>query len=246
MDCRGISDEDLEYMMHWLENEGNIAFKNNLQEEDIDLRKRAIEFMTYEMRMIGGIQHNEKCETSLKGLYAAGDEYGIGIGNAATFGWIAGYNAAQNANNSSSTSRELDGFKKNIEDKIGLVNEIKNRTGGPGWKEANIALQQIMFDYAGNVRSETMLQAGLSHLLRLREKVYKTIASANRHELAHCFEVINLIDIAEILFLGALERKETRNRHIRSDYPFTNPLLDKLLIAKKVNGIPIFEWRAVG
>jgi hypothetical protein len=27
------------------------------------------------------------------------------------------------------------------------------------------------------------------------------------------------------------------------DYPFTNPLLEKLLVVKKVNGKPVMEWR---
>ena len=33
MDCRGITDEDLDYMMHWLRNEGNEALINHLKEE---------------------------------------------------------------------------------------------------------------------------------------------------------------------------------------------------------------------
>jgi succinate dehydrogenase/fumarate reductase flavoprotein subunit len=41
-----------------------------------------------------------------------------------------------------------------------------------------------------------------------------------------------------------LERKETRAMHIRSDFPFTNPLLaDKFLTIRSDNGAPVLEWR---
>jgi succinate dehydrogenase/fumarate reductase flavoprotein subunit len=60
-----------------------------------------------------------------------------------------------------------------------------------------------------------------------------------------CLEVLNMIEIGEIIFQGARERKETRGKHIRPDYPFTNPLLDKLLIVKKTENGPVFQWRPV-
>jgi len=53
------------------------------------------------------------------------------------------------------------------------------------------------------------------------------------HELMHALEVLNLIDLGELLFVAASERKETRKKHVRADYPFTNPLLEKLLIVKR-------------
>ena len=44
--------------------------------------------------------------------------------------------------------------------------------------------------------------------------------------------------------MAALERKETRERHIRSDYPFTNPLLEnKFLSIWKADGAVKTAWR---
>ena len=43
---------------------------------------------------------------------------------------------------------------------------------------------------------------------------------------------------------AALERKETRGMHMRSDYTFTNPLLsDKFLDVWQENGTVRTEWR---
>ena len=97
MDCNGLSDEGLAYMLFWLQNEGNQSLLNHLEEEGIDIRKNPIEFWTYENELFprGGVSYNEDAETSLKGVYAAGDEFFGGISGAAVFGWIAGEGAAR-------------------------------------------------------------------------------------------------------------------------------------------------------
>jgi len=245
MDCNGLSDEELEYMLFWLRNEGNVAFLNYLEEEKIDIRKNPIEFWTYESELFprGGVYYSEKAETSLEGLYAAGDELFGGISGAAVFGWIAGDNAATCAKKTE--FRKIEKAKPPIEERKELVKEIRNRKVGPSWKEANIAVQQLMWDYAGQVRSRTLLEAGLDALQQLKGKVYTGVIAKNQHELMRCLEVLNLIELGELVFITANERKETRGKHMRPDYPFTNPLLEKLLTVKKVNEKPVLEWRAI-
>ena len=242
MDCRGMSDDDYDYMKWGLSNEGNQALINHLQEEGIDLRKNAVEFMTYELTSKGGLNYNEKGETSVKGLYAAGDENFGGISCAANFGWIAGDSAANYAKNVSMP--EASEVKTEIESKKDLLNNLRGREIGADWQEVNVALEQIMQDYAGSIRSETLLEAGLSHLRRLKAKAFDTMIARNQHELTHCLEVMNLLDIGELIFIASRERKETRGSYIRPDYPFTNPLLNnKHLICKMVDNKPVAEWR---
>jgi succinate dehydrogenase/fumarate reductase flavoprotein subunit len=241
MDCSGISEEDYNYMVHWMNHEGNTSLFDHLSDEGVDVRKTPIEFMTYEMILSGGIHFNEKGETSLRGLYAAGDELFGGISCASTFGWIAGENAATHAKTVGSTSTKP--WDDEVDRRNEVLQKIRTRETGAPWQEVNIALQQIMTDYAGLVRSETLLRAGLNHLRRLKEKAPVLLMAKNPHELMHGLEVLNLIDLGEILLVAANERKESRKKHIRADYPFTNPLLDKLLIVKKVDGKPVTEWR---
>jgi len=102
-----------------------------------------------------------------------------------------------------------------------------------------------MWDYAGLVRSDTLLEAGQQALLRLKDKAYRTMTARNPHELMRCLEVLNMIEIGELVFTTARERKETRGKHIRVDYPFTNPLLEKLLVVRKMQGKPVLEWRTI-
>lgn len=242
MDCRGITDEDYDYMMTWFDNEGFGAFTDHLKEKGIDLRKHPIEWATYGMRgSCGSIRQDLNGQTSLKGLYVAGDETTRSISAASTFGWIAGKHAAQWA-------KEVEGAttgrtKEAIKERGSFLEELRRRELGPDWKEVNIALQQIMNDYAGHVRSETMLDAGLTHLGRLKEEARSTMIARNSHESMRALEVLNLIEMGELVCIAALERKETRGQHRRTDYTYTNPLLDKSLIIKNVDGRPVTEWR---
>jgi succinate dehydrogenase/fumarate reductase flavoprotein subunit len=242
-DCGGITDEDYEYMMHWMKHEGNGVLLNAAAEEGKSLRENPVEFMTYELTFSGGVWYNEKGETSLKGLYAAGDEFFGAVSCAATFGWIAGENAA--AYSRGAASPDNSSHTAQVEEKAALLDEIRGRTDGASWQEVNVALQGIMGDYAGPLRSEELLRAGLEYLRRLRVKSSGMLLARNQHELMHALEVMNLIDLGELVFIGALERRETRDQHVRADYPMTNPLLEKLLLVRRENGKVVTGWRAL-
>jgi succinate dehydrogenase/fumarate reductase flavoprotein subunit len=240
MDCRGISKEDYEYMMHWMWHEGNAPLLDHMKEEGIDLRRHPIEFQTYHIIPEGKIWINEKGETSLPGLYAAGDESMGGISCAATYGWIAGENAAGYAKDLSSPRD--DRVKADFDTKKELIQKVMSRKEGPDWKEVNVALQQLMQDYAGVVRSETLLTAGLDYLRRMRKKVDQSMMARNRWELTRCLETLNLLDLGELVLIGANARKETRALHRRTDYPLTDPVMDgKEIFLRNINGKPAVE-----
>ena len=246
-DCTATSEEDIKYMLWGMENEGLTAMLNYMKEEGIDVRKHMVEFMQYEPHLIGrGIEIDLNAESNVGGLYAAGDLVGnfrADIAGAATFGWIAGESAAERAKNITEFQKvEGSAF---VEDRARFYSEIIERESGPTWKEANVALQQIMRDYAGvDVRSETLLKAGLKYLRDLKKKVVTTLMADNSHTLMRSLETIDLIECGETIFLTAMERKETRRLHIRSDFPFTNPLLqDKFMTIKQEIGKVQIEWR---
>ncbi|MBW2063489.1 MAG: FAD-binding protein [Deltaproteobacteria bacterium] len=247
MDCSTTSEDDLEYMMWGLVQEGNTAMLNYMAEEGIDVRKHMVEFMQYEPFLVGrGIEINTDGETSLSGLFAAGDLVGnfrADCAGAATFGWIAGGSAAKKAK----SIGEFKGAGRDhlVEERLKLYSEFLSRKSGPSWKEANLCLQQIMNDYAGvKVRSETLLKAGMKYLKDLKEKVLTGMSVENSHTLVRGLETLDLIECGEVVFQAALERKETRGLHKRSDFPFTNPLLDnKFLTVRQEQGRLKLEWR---
>lgn len=247
MNCAGTSKADVDYMMWGLRSEGNTAMLDYMKKEGIDVRKRMVEFMQYEPHLIGrGVEIDLNGETCVPGLYAAGDPVGnfrADIAGAATYGWIAGGSAAERA-------MGLRSFEKAenaplVQERAKLYSRFMEKENGPDWKEANLALQQIMKDYAGVVvRSETLLKAGLKYFGDLREKVLETMVATNAHTLMRCMEVLDLMECGEMIFHTALERKETRAQHKRTDFPFTNPLLtEKFITIRQEKGKPVTEWR---
>jgi succinate dehydrogenase/fumarate reductase flavoprotein subunit len=246
MDCTRTSPEDLEYMWWGLKHEGQTAMLDFMVKEGIDLRRHKVEFTRYEPFLTGrGIEIDQKPETCVKGLYAAGDEVGNlrgALSGAAVFGWIAGQSAAERA-------RAVPSFEKTedhplVAARLKFFSMLLERKEGATWQEGNLALQQIMDDYAGEARSETLLKAGLKYLRDLKQKAIATLKADDSHTLMRSLEVIDLMECGEVVFLAALERRETRASHVRTDFPFTNPLWqDRFITIKQENGKPKIEWR---
>jgi succinate dehydrogenase/fumarate reductase flavoprotein subunit len=245
MDGRGMSREDLDYMMYWLPHEGNTPLLEHMKEEGIDYLKHPVEFMTYDQGSGGRIVTNEKAETSLKGLYAVGDELANGCSNASVFGWISGEEATRYAKEADPSDPNQ--FNAMIDEKRSLLENIRSRKNGPGWKEVNVTLQQIMSDYAGALRTDALLDPGLFHLRRVRQKALEEMTAGNQHELGRALEVLNMIDIGELVFIGSMDRQESRGLFVRPDYPLTNPRLNgSVHIIRKVEGEPVTDWRRMG
>jgi succinate dehydrogenase/fumarate reductase flavoprotein subunit len=244
MDCTGLSQSDYAYLVEGLLNEGNIGLIEHLKEEGVDLSRNTVEFSTYEYRFLGRITTNDKAETNVPGLYNAGEESTFGISGAAVFGWLGGEEAAGFARKTRSEFGDRE--RATLERATQVLSLLQSGSPGYDWRDANFALQNTLVDYAGSVKSEATLTAGLAHLRRLRKKIDTSLRARNPWELTRCLEVRNLYDLGETVFLAALERTESRGMFQRSDYPYTDPLLNgKLMVVKQVGGKPVLEWRSV-
>lgn len=250
LDCSENTPETLAYMRRAMFDEGLSALIGYMDAKGIDPARHAVEFTRFEPILHGrGLDVNKDGLTSVPGLYAAGDmvgNAGCGLGLAAWLGWRAGQAAAHDI----PESFDVD-LAENpaIKAKMELLSSFMERETGADWQEANIALTQIMSDYANvgpyKVRSESLLKAGLSYLAQLRQETAQSLKTTCSHTLMRAAEVFDLFDCAECIMRSALERKETRGNHKRSDYTFTNPLLaDKMLdITRNDDGTVTTAWR---
>lgn len=248
MNCTETSQEDLDYMTWALECEGDTSILDAMAKQNIDLHKDMVEFTQYEPMLIGrGVQIDEHAATNIPGLYAAGDETGnfrSDIAGAAVMGRIAGESAAEYVKDVENTAdvAALPAVQRCID----FYSSLMERKKGAGWKELNMAVQQIMADYAGidRVRSENMLSTGLKYLIDLESSARKNLKCNDSHELMRALESFDLLLVGEIICTTAMERKETRGMHKRSDYTFTNPLLNgKFVVVKDEGGQPVCSWR---
>ena len=151
-----------------------------------------------------GVVINERAETTLPGLYAAGEvAYGQHFPSspwAYATGARAGHNAAQRAS-------EVGRLKPDDEQvragKDRLLAPLL-REQGATWQELNLAINQVMSSYLR--RSDYSLTAGLQRIEELRSEV---VRAYNPHELMRCTETRSLLAVAE-LFLLAMSHPRQR------------------------------------
>jgi adenylylsulfate reductase subunit A len=187
-----------------------------------------LEYLPNSREMAGtassGLVVNKDLETDIKGLFAAGDEVGglpwVCAPGAVTMGWHAGEMAASEAMNQKSfidiDGNNLDAFKE-------LCGNMVENKDGLHWREVELAVQNIVDHYTGNVRAEKMLLRAIERLKDIKENV--TFRAENPHELGRCLEVMSVMENAEMVVRGSLERKESRRMpfgFFRADYPESN------------------------
>ena len=249
IDCSGTSPDDMKFMRAGMISEGLGALLDHMDDKGIDPSRHGVEFMQYEPHLIGrGLEIDINGETSIPGLYAAGDMVGnfrSDISGAAVWVWMEGEHAAANLGAGAVDEAEKSDRAK---ERMAWYNTFMTRPSGAHWKEAALGLQQIMGDYAAagpyRVRSETLLDAGLKYLGDLRRDAEASVRAASAHERLRTVEACELMDNGEAIMHAARERRESRGMHLRSDYTFTNPLLnDKFLTVRRENGRVVTEWR---
>jgi succinate dehydrogenase / fumarate reductase flavoprotein subunit len=84
-------------------------------------------------------------------------------------------------------------------------------------------MQQAMMEHVSVFRQAFGLQAALSTIRELKERSGR-VAIQDRgrcfnRNLLEAVELGNMLDLAEVIILGALDRKESRGAHWRDDFP---------------------------
>jgi fumarate reductase (CoM/CoB) subunit A len=202
----------------------------------VDIRKEPMIVAPTAHHSMGGVRINEKCETNIKGLFACGEVAG-GIhganrlgGNALAdtqvFGAIAGRSAEKFAEESEFNLKDIKEYvdKLIMDIKEDLTNKIDNKNNKNN-NNYNIfelinSLKGIMWDYVSIVRNEEGLKKALLEINDLKNKI-ENVKINGVIEIQKYLELKNMITVAEIIVKCALERKESRGAHYRSDYPET-------------------------
>ena len=227
LDLTGGTEEEIKYAEWSVSNEGDgFRFLDYLKnQEKFDFRKDKIELLPNSREMAGtaasGLAVNKDLETELKGLFAAGDEVGglpwQASSGAFTMGWHAGEMAAKQ-------TREQKGFLPVGEEKLASLRELcadmLSSKEGLHWGEVELAVQNIVDYYAGDVRAEEMLKRGIERLDDIKGNI--SFRAENTHELVRCLEVRSVIDNAVMVMRTSLERKESREvpfKFYRADFP---------------------------
>jgi adenylylsulfate reductase subunit A len=199
-----------------------------LSQKGIDIARQPLEVMVSEAMQTGpvevvgsGIKIDEHCQSSIPGLFAAGDcaDQMKVVHMAVTGGYAAGkcaYHYLKNRDHHPISKEELEREEKTL-----LEPRLRKR--GISYRELEEALRQVMTEHCGPYRTEPGLREGLAKIAALKP-FSSEIKVASFHDLMRAMETRSLMTVGEIMFHAALYRKESRfiPYHYRLDYPQTD------------------------
>ena len=176
----------------------------------------------------GLVPINEKGESNIPGLYAAGDALGSHMAGAiyTQIGSSLAGSAVQGAIVSEAAAEYAKGVKQQSisTNQISLIKEeilapLKRDSGySPAW--VTQTLQGIMIpNFVLYIKKESMLKAALAYIEELRDHHTPMLKAGNLHELRLAHETANMIVNAEMKLKASIMRKESRCSHYRLDYP---------------------------
>lgn len=196
----------------------------------IDIRNEPMEVTPTAHHVMGGLKINLSTETTLPGLFAAGEVAGsvhggnrLG-GNALAagqvFGKIAGDSAAKYA--ASNSTPPLD--RKSINEEYSRVMMPLEKEDGLSPTKETQRLQKFMWDKAGLFRNEQDLNDALNFIQQQKKQINSELAIQNKAtryntEWITALELQDMSLVAEMIVRSALLRKESRGAHYRTDYP---------------------------
>ncbi|MEM3486135.1 MAG: FAD-binding protein, partial [Candidatus Methanomethyliaceae archaeon] len=212
-------------------------------ERGLDIRTTMAEVAPAAHYFCGGIKINCKTQTNAGGLFAAG-EVAAGIHganrlannsltDALVFGFIAGEEAWQYAlgcrvssKDKQNTLREAKAYILHYTKKI---QQISGNKSGETILSMKNRISKLMWEKVGVVREHQELQDAVNVLENLVNEwpcmvKYETSANKNILTLA-IFELESMVNVAYLIALTALTRKESRGTHYRCDFPYEDDTL---------------------
>ena len=169
------------------------------------------------------------CDTTVPRLFASGDmaNQGLLIGSiagagAVHLGWatISGFRAGEGA------AKACEGIELLPIDEE-QVNTIREKTFAKLGREGHLSIDEAIYRIQSCVipakyniiRSGESLREALEKLDRIADDIENEIIVRNTHELMLYHELLGMLTTARLTFTSALERKESRGSHYRTDYP---------------------------
>lgn len=157
--------------------------------------------------IMGGIKTDLYGQTSLPRLFACGEVACTGVHGANR---LASNSLLEGAVFAQRVAKKLSTLSDQSFDAISELDIPALCTNKQSQERLKQSIRQIMWDYAGIVRSEHGLRTGLS----LLDKV----AAETSDDMV---EVKNMLTTAQIIVKAALMREESRGGHYRRDFPDT-------------------------
>ena len=204
---------------------------DRLAANGIDLTKVPIEVAPIAHYHMGGIVTDARMQTTLPGLFAAGEAVGGAnganrlSGNAITEALVFGRRAGHSAASYVKRLRTLPDHADNAQEVTALV-AADAPTRAFNTAAMQEALQKTMQDNVGALRNGTRIAAALETIGSLTDELGDTPpGDGNRFDMRRIdwFDLRNMLLVSRVVAEAALRRTETRGAHQREDYPGLSP-----------------------
>ncbi|MEY2245550.1 succinate dehydrogenase flavoprotein subunit [Streptomyces sp. BF23-18] len=185
---------------------------------------------------MGGIPTNVQGEvlsdntTVVPGLYAAGEVACVSVHGANRLGTnslldinVFGKRAGIAAAEYSAKAGYVELPENPAEQVVSQVERLRSSTGTERVAAIRLELQECMDANVMVFRTEQTIKTAVEKIAELRER-YKNVSVQDKGkrfntDLLEAIELGNLLDLAEVMAVSALARKESRGGHYREDYP---------------------------
>ncbi|MDD2524192.1 MAG: L-aspartate oxidase [Endomicrobiia bacterium] len=197
----------------------------------IDMSKDMIPVVPAAHYCCGGIDVNKYAQTTITNLFAIGETACNGVHGANRLASNSLLDGLVSAELAYQKSKEM---LENIKIKENIKNFINESTGNgdpavmlQNWDE----IRRLMWNYAGIVRTDDRLSMALKRIKILNSEVAQHFK--NFKVSIELLELRNILDVAEIIVMSAMARKESVGLHYSLDYPEKSTKKVKTIINKQ-------------
>jgi succinate dehydrogenase / fumarate reductase flavoprotein subunit len=183
---------------------------------------------------MGGIDCNTKCETSIGGVYAAGECSCVSVhganrlgGNSLletlVFGKIAGEHAGIYAKDAHLEDDKDDFLQQALTSEKDHLTKLFQGSGNEDPSTLREEMRKTMVDKVFLFRTKQQLREASEKTKELRKRLTQ-LRPIDGHkiynlDLIRAIELEGMLDLAEVIVSSALSREESRGSHTRLDFP---------------------------
>jgi succinate dehydrogenase / fumarate reductase, flavoprotein subunit len=243
----------------YIKNKLPSMYEQFLKLAKVDITRQPMEVAPTIHYIMGGIRVDaETGATTVPGLYAAGEVAaglhganrlgGNSLSDLLVFGKRAGEGAGEAAAKFKGRAPKVD--DEDVEAAIASLMAPLERPAGENPFKLQAEIQEAMSKYAPIVRDAAGLEAGLNEILELGARV-ASCGTGGSSSLRFnpgwhtAIDLRSMIVNSEALLRSALERKESRGAHARSDYPKLDDELARVnfIVEKTPDGMAVTAER---
>jgi succinate dehydrogenase / fumarate reductase flavoprotein subunit len=220
-------------------------YRQFMETQLLDISRQPMEVAPTAHYTMGGVVVDpETHATPVTGLYAVGEVTsgvhganrlgGNSLSETIVFGRHAGEAAAAYSQSRETQVRSKAAVAAAHDDLNSLLHE-----GDELARPLQRTLRDAMWEYAGVMRTQERLRQGLAKVAELKAataKVDVRPSAEGYQDLAHALDLRASLLAAEATLLSAIERRESRGAHQRSDSPALDPALKVNFVVTLKNG----------